>query len=256
MRPRFLQLPQDRWWDLPAIFLIFVVLTITFSRLVATDWTQDLAITRNIAYLGLIAGVALGLSRFSPRWVFFFALIYGLFVIPWRVGLTLGEGIEWQERLISLAGRLQVIITHLVQRRAVPDNLLFLVLMAILFWILSTHAGYHLIRYANPWITILPLGIAIVLIHTYDAFYTNRIWYLVAYLFFALLLVARTVFLHNQARSDEIEDLYASIYRFGFHPYHHYHWGYADHARLGSPRLRPKYPHCATGVAAPETTLA
>jgi transglutaminase-like putative cysteine protease len=200
MRSRFLQLPQDRWWDLPAIFLIFIILTITFSRLVATDWTQDLAITRSIAYLGLIAGVALGLSRFSPRWVFFFALIYGLFVIPWRVGLTLGEGIEWQERLISLAGRLQVIITHLVQRRAVPDNLLFLVLMAILFWILSTHAGYHLVRYANPWITILPLGIAIVLIHTYDAFYTNRIWYLVAYLFFALLLVARTVFLHNQAR--------------------------------------------------------
>ena len=86
-----------------------------------------------------------------------------------------------------------MILSHLVQRRAVPDNLLFLVLMAILFWILSVHAGYHLIRYANPWITVLPIGIAIVLIHTYDTFYSNRIWYLVAYLFFALLLVARTV---------------------------------------------------------------
>ena len=200
MTSRKLQSSENRWWDLPALFLLFIILTIAFTRLIATDWTEDLPITRSIAYLGLVAGIALGLSRFSPRWAFIFALVYGLFVISWRIGLTLGEGVEWQERLISLAGRLQVIISHLVQRRAVPDNLLFLVLMAALFWILGSHAGYHLTRYANPWTSILPTGIAIVLIHTYDTFYSNRIWYLVAYLFFALLLVARTVYLHNQAR--------------------------------------------------------
>ena len=99
-----LQSSQNRWWDLPALFLLFIILTIAFTRLIATDWTEDLPITRSIAYLGLIAGIALGLSRFSPRWAFIFALVYGLFVISWRIGLTLGEGIEWQERLISLAG--------------------------------------------------------------------------------------------------------------------------------------------------------
>jgi transglutaminase-like putative cysteine protease len=216
MRTKSLKSPQNRWWDFPALFLIFIILTIAFTRLVATDWTEDLTVTRSIAYLGLIAGVALGFSRFSPRWVFTFALIYGLFVIPWRVGQTLGESIEWQERLLSLLGRLELIFTHLIQRRAVPDNLLFLVLMAILFWILSTHAGYHLVRYANPWISTLPVGIAIVLIHTYDSFYSNRVWYLVAYLFFALLLVARTVYLHNRARWTQAKTYMPPYFGFDF----------------------------------------
>ena len=216
MKTRPIQSPQSRWWDFPALFLIFIILTIAFSQLIATEWTKDLTITRSIAYLGLIAGVALGVSKFSPRWVFIFAFIYGIFVIPWRVGQTLGESIEWQERLLSLLGRLGVIFSQLLQRRAVSDNLLFLILMAFLFWILSVHAGYHLMRYANPWIAVLPTGIAIVLIHTYDTFYSNRIWYLVAFLFFALLLVARTVYLHNQARWTQTKTYMPPYFGFDF----------------------------------------
>jgi len=192
--------PQPRWWDLVSFFMLFILLTIAFTRLVATDWTRDLGITRTITYLGLIAGLALGLSRFSPRWVFIFALAYGAFVISWRIGLSLGESIEWQERLLSLVGRLATTISYLVQRKAVPDNLLFLLLMALLFWVLSVHAGYHLTRYANPWNVIIPTGITLVLIHQFDSFFSNRVWYLVAYLFFALLVVARLAFLHNQDR--------------------------------------------------------
>ncbi|OGO24967.1 MAG: hypothetical protein A2W33_01465, partial [Chloroflexi bacterium RBG_16_52_11] len=200
MKIRSYPSPQPRWWDLTAFFLLFILITIAFTRLVATDWTRDLGVTRTIAYLGLIAGLALGLSRFSPRWIFLFAFAYGAFVIPWRIGQSLGDSIEWQERLLSLAGRLTTTITYLLQRRAVPDSLLFLVLMALLFWVLSVHAGYHLTRYANPWKVILPTGIALVLIHQFDSFFAIRLWFLVSYLFFALLLVARLVFLHNQDR--------------------------------------------------------
>ena len=203
MKFRLLSGTSQRWWDLPASFLLFIILTIAFTRLVATNWTENLSITRTITYLGLIAGIALGLSRFSPKWVFIFFLLYGIFVVTWRVGLSLGEGIEWQERLISLVGRLGSIFTDLMQRKPVRDNMLFLVLMATLFWTLSVHAGYNLSRYANAWSSVLPTGIAMVVIHTYDSLFVSRIGFLVAYLFFALLLVARLVFLLNRTRWTE-----------------------------------------------------
>ena len=192
--------PDTRWWDLPAALLLLVILTTAFTRLVATEWTDHLSITRTITWIGLILGLALGVSRFSPRWSTFFAFIYGLFFITWRIGITLGENILWQERLQSLAGRIWVVINHLVQQKAVPDNLLFLVLMGIVFWVLSVHAGYSLTRYANPWSVILPTGVALVLIHSYDSYLSSRTWYLVLYLFFGLLLVARLVFLNNRKR--------------------------------------------------------
>ena len=193
----------NRWWDLPSFLLIVVILTTAFTRLIVTKWAGDLDVTRMVSYIGLVLGLALGASRFSPRLVAFFSLAYGSIIIPWRLGLSLGEDISWIERLQSLSGRLGVIFTYLFQQRAVPDNLLFVLLMSVLFWIISLHAGYTLVRYANPWVIVLPSGFAIILIQTYDALFASRIWYLVIYLFLALLLIARLVYLNQRRRWEQ-----------------------------------------------------
>ena len=192
--------PNLRWWDLPAAFLLLLILTTAFTRLVATEWTDGLRVTRTITYVGLIAGLALGQSRFSPRIAFVFAFLYGMFTVPWRLGLLMGEGILWTERMQSLAGRFTNIISQLIKRQAVTDSFLFLVLMGLLYWAISAYAGYSLTRYASPWRVTLPSGIALVLIHSYDSYLTGRVWYLVVYLFFSLMLVARLVYLHNHNR--------------------------------------------------------
>jgi len=191
---------SDRWWDIPAAVLLLIILTTAFTRLTATEWTGGLQVTRTITYLGLVAGLALGQSRFSARLATVFAILYGVFVVPWRLGLLLGEGVLWTERLLSMGGRLSTILVQLVRRQAVTDSFLFLVLMGTLFWFLSIYAGYSLTRYANPWRVALPVGVALVLVHSYDSYFASRIWYLVIYLFFALLLVARLVYLHNRNR--------------------------------------------------------
>ncbi len=193
---------EARWWDLPAALILLIILTTAFTRLMATEWTDHLIITRSIAYLGMIAGLALGYSLFRPRWAIFFALLYGAFFITWRVGLTLGEDILWQERLQSIGGRVWVILSHLAQQKPVPDNLLFLILMGIVFWILSVHAGYSLSRHGNPWAVIIPTGVALILIHSYDSYLGSRGWYLILYLFFALLFVARMVYANHRKRWD------------------------------------------------------
>jgi transglutaminase-like putative cysteine protease len=201
----------SRWWDLPSFLIVVLILTTAFSRLLVTRWADNLDTTRIIAYLGLVAGIFIGYSRFSPRMSVLTSLIYGAFVVPWRLGLTVGPGIAWIERLQSLTGRLRVIFAQLFQQRAVSDNLLFITLMCIVFWIISTYAGYTLTRHGNPWVIALPSGLAIVLIHNYDPLPPSRIWYLIIYLFLTLLLVSRLVFV-SQRRQWEIKRTYIPSY--------------------------------------------
>src|SRR5512139_1882218 len=113
---------NDRWWDIPAAFLLFIILTTAYYRLVATEWTDGLQVTRTITYLGLIAGLALGQSRFSTKLAFLFAAIFGAFTISWRLGMQMGEGILWNERLLSMSGRLITILTQLFKRQVVTDS--------------------------------------------------------------------------------------------------------------------------------------
>jgi transglutaminase-like putative cysteine protease len=189
-----------RWWDLPAALILIAALLTAATRLASTRWTENLTIIQTITLLGVIAGLALGKSRFSPAVVRFFAFAYGTFVVFWQIGNTVGENLEWTERLLRIGLRLLTIIDVLSQRKPVSDNLLFLFLMSILFWSLSVYAGYSLVRYANPWRAILPTGIAVIIIHIYDPFISVRTWFLAGFLFLALLLIARLHFIENHNR--------------------------------------------------------
>lgn len=198
MRSKLSSAAYRRWWDLPSLLLLVVLLTTAYSRLVATGWTENLNITGVISYLGAAAGVALGASLFRPRTAILLASIYGAFLVSWRIGLLVGDDITWSERLQIMGSRLLAIFSQLSRQQAVTDNFLFLVLMALLFWSLSAYAGYQMARHGNPWRTSLPMGLALVVIHHYDAFLPGRVWYLVLYLFFSITLVARLAFLKYQ----------------------------------------------------------
>jgi transglutaminase-like putative cysteine protease len=190
---------KQRWWDVLATMLVVICLFIASLRLLATRWTENLSIVQGIAFLGVVLGLALGQSIFSPRVSVLFAVAYGIFVIPWRLGVTMEAGVyDWVERLLSMRGRLEVIVSEIVKREPVKDNLLFILAMACLFWVISVHAGYVVTRQANPWKAVIPTGLAVFVVHSFDPLLTRRSWYLAFYLFFALLLVARLVYLHRR----------------------------------------------------------
>lgn len=189
-----------RWWDLPAAALLVVAIMTAATRLVVTGWTEHLSLVQTVALLGTLAGLALGYSRFSPRVTGLFAFLYGLFVVPWQIGSTVGRSYLWTERLEIIIDRLTTIVTQLITQDVVTDSLLFLVLMGALFWLLSVHAGYTLIRHGMGWRTVLPSGLALFAIHTFDPLIARRAWYLAVYLFFALVLISRVTFLHHHSR--------------------------------------------------------
>jgi transglutaminase-like putative cysteine protease len=185
--------------DWLSAILLIICIQIAAGRLVATRWTEDLLLVQVIALFGTLLGLALGKSIFRRFWVFFLAVAYGLILIPWQIGMTLEAEIEWRIRMLNLWGRLGVVINELLARKPITDNLLFLLLMAITFWSLSVYAGFILRRNGNPWKVVIPGGIAALVIHSYDPLLVSRSWYLAFYLFFALLLVARLVYLQNIA---------------------------------------------------------
>lgn len=191
--------PVTRWWDLPAALLLLAAIITATIRLAATNWTEDLSIVQLVAVPGFVLGLALGLSVFRRRMVIALSVAYGSYFIFWQLGSTLGQGILWSERLVSVSGRLGVSLLQLIQRKPVTDPLLFVALMTLLFWILSQHAGYTLARFAQPWQASLPTGLALFIIHIHDPYWPYRTWFLATYLFFALLLLARVTFLQRQS---------------------------------------------------------
>ena len=194
--------PSDwRWWDGPAVFLLLLALLTASGRLVATEWTDHLLQTQALVFLGALAGLALGQSRFRPPLALFFALAYGLFFVPWQLGhtLTVPDNVTWADRLTMLSDRLQVALVQLAARQDVEDPLLFIALMDALFWGLGAWGGYTLTRRGDPWRAILPAGIVALVIQAYDPHPRSRAGIIALYLFFVLLLWARTTYLRRRA---------------------------------------------------------
>jgi len=193
-------LSQTRRWDWLAALFLFASMQIVANRLFATDWVKDLQIVLVITLFGCVLGLALGFSSFSKPKAIFFVIAYGLFFVPWQLGLIMGRGIQWLERLASLWGRLLVIFGQIVGDRNVTDPLLFLTIICILAWILSSYAGFTLVRSGHPWQAILPGGIAIMAINIYSYQDELNVRFLAFYSFAALLLVARIHLLNRQSQ--------------------------------------------------------
>jgi len=194
------QSSSTRWWDPYSLFLIVVILSMVCIRLILTKWTNHLPITLTVAYLAVLAGVTLGYSRFNKTRAFLFATYYGIFVVFGQLIHTINPNISLNDRLFIMNYRLGLTVNSLLDKRPVTDNLFFLMLMASLFWILGSHAGYSSIRHADPWKIIIPSGIGIVIIHSYDSLITKKVWCLVVFLFFALLLIIRFEYLHHRQK--------------------------------------------------------
>ena len=191
---------QTRWWNLTAALLLIAILTTTAGRLVATRWFGHLSILHTMVFLAALLGLALGWSRFSGFLAVVLGAAYGLITIPWQLGLVLGYDAPWHVRLAHLVGRMGGAFGQLLRQEAVSDSLLFLALLACLFWGLGVYSGYVLTRHGSPWRAVLPPGVAMLIIHESDPAAQERIWILAIYLVLALLLLACMAYVKNRAR--------------------------------------------------------
>lgn len=189
---------SKRWWDPWAAFFLVVALLISASRLSATHWTPHLELIQYLSVLGVALGLALGYSRFAPYLTKLMAVVYGLFFVPWVLGLVLNPGVTWDERLVIMGERVQSAWVLFVNRKPVPDPILFLLLMSLLFWILSVSASYYLTRYSSPWMTVLPTCLVLLIVNHYDRLAETGLRYVALFLLVGLLLIGRLTYLRNR----------------------------------------------------------
>jgi transglutaminase-like putative cysteine protease len=188
---------SPRWWDWLAACILFTAMLVAVGRLLATNWIPHLDYVWALVSLGVILGLALGKSLFSRRVAVWLAVGYSLIIIPWQLSHATEDAVSWGERLASLGGRLIFSLAQLSSRQPVDDFILFLTFVGILFWIISIISGYALTRHGNILVAVLPGGLAIIILHTYDWAVPERVWYLGTFLFLSFFLYGRINFINS-----------------------------------------------------------
>ena len=145
----------------------------------------------------MILGLALGKSLFSRRVADLAGNRIHSLIIPWQLAHATEGAVSWGERLASLGGRLIFSLAQLSSRQPVDDFILFLTFVCILFWIISVFSAYALTRHGNILAAVLPGGLAIIILQTYDWAVPERVWYLGTYLFLSFFLYGRINFINS-----------------------------------------------------------
>jgi transglutaminase-like putative cysteine protease len=186
------------WLDLLSALYLGGAFFILAMRLVATDWTEGLDLYVYLSFLAVLAGLALGLSRF-PIWLSsIFGTIYGLFTIIWLYGISLDRTISWSDRVFNIMGlRLKLAISQYAGNIMVTDPILFISVLAILVWAIGISSGFNLTRYGKAWVSILPPGLALMIVSYYDQANPATPRYIFFFVLFTLLLVGRSTYLHS-----------------------------------------------------------
>jgi len=186
----------EEGWN-TALFLLGAILVAGWG-LAATKWTEGLHVVPVAGVGGLAAGLLLGWSVF-PGWVcHLLSTIYGLTWVGFLLGLGLPGELTGGERIVELSARFSYWFSQAVTGGTSHDALIFVMLLSGLFWILGYNAAWNTYRRTRAWRAILPPGI-MALVSVYYYFGPAPLTrYLVFYLFFALLYIARSHILEQE----------------------------------------------------------
>ncbi len=182
---------RPRAGDGIVLILVMALVMLSGVAFAAADWVDHLILVPAVGVLGVLAGAALAWSRFGPRLAAAFAAVYGAFVITWQIGRALDPGLVWRQRLADLGGRLSAFLRVAVRGETNPDPLMFVVLMALLFWILGAQAGWAIYRHKALWRAVLPPGLALLVNAIFYIGAGGLAWYVASYVLLTLLLAMR-----------------------------------------------------------------
>jgi transglutaminase-like putative cysteine protease len=189
----------SRWWDFPSTAILILVLLSASEGLLTTQWAPGLGTAIILVMIGVMLGLALGFSQFKRAAVFWFSFGYSIPIVILVLGWILYSGISWMERTASLSDRLIHSLRLLFTSQPVHDTALFVVFMALVFWVLGLMAGFALTRFGNFITAVVPAGLVLVTIQLYSAGKGGGNFILAAYLFLGVLELGRMTYVKRRA---------------------------------------------------------
>jgi len=191
--------PQNRPpFDWVSFLLLNSIALVGAWTLAATEWDRHLSVTALIALLGVWAGTALARSRFPSVVAGLFATAYGLFIVGWQLVTTLDPALILPRKTSAILGRISVFVSVLIGGEPNQDPLMFVLIMALLFWFLSVYSAWSVMRRGRIWGAILPGGITVFIISYFYLGEVNIGLYLAFYYLLLLLLAIRVDLTNRQ----------------------------------------------------------
>ncbi len=196
------------------VALLCAMVTVSGSGVAAAGWTESLEAVWLCAVVGVFAGLALAKSRFSGPVVLLFALVYGLFVIGFFIGLDL-DG-NWNRRSLELVIRLNNFIYKALFGGTSRDYLPFPVSVSLIYWFIGVLSAYSVFKRGTVWPAVIPAGVGL-LINAYYYLGPVRLdLYLAVYVLLALMFVARMNLLDREREWQTARVLYSTDLRLDF----------------------------------------
>jgi transglutaminase-like putative cysteine protease len=190
---------NNRLLDWRAALLAIAIVEISSARLVVTEWTHFLYFTQTMGFIGVILGLALGISVFSRQTVIRLTAGYTLLLIPIQLlSATERTDLLWRD-LAGLFARLFISFGLFIRNQPVDDPIFFVSIVTLAYWIIGLSAGYWLTRHRNFLNVVLPSGLAILIVQAFDSVQSKHIWELGLFIFISLLLLGRVYFLQNHS---------------------------------------------------------
>ena len=201
---------QEGWLALILVFLLLFTITLSLE---AAQWAPGLNILFSVFLLAFMVALIFAKSNLSGLLMHPLALSIGTFWIAYQ-SLTLTAGEKWEGQLADLIVRLIKWYNRFAGGETSSDTLPFVVLMAILIWLITYSSVWYFYRERNIWGVLLPSGVTI-LVNTYYASNTLTILFLF-YLMLAFLLVIRANLLDQEERWQQGNIFYHSDIQFDF----------------------------------------
>jgi transglutaminase-like putative cysteine protease len=187
-----------RLWDFPSAAILILLLLTASQGLYATHWAPGLGTAIILTLIGVVLGLVLGFSQFKRETVFWFSFGYSIPIVILVLGWILYGGISWMERVADLSDRLAYALGLFFTSRPVQDTALFVVFMALVFWIIGLMAGFALTRFGNFIGAVVPAGVVLVIIQLYGAGKGGSEALLAVYLFLCLLELGRLTYVQRR----------------------------------------------------------
>jgi transglutaminase-like putative cysteine protease len=188
----------DRIWDLPSAAILILVLLSTSEGLYTTQWAPGLGTAILLTLIGAVLGLALGFSQFKRAAVFWLSFGYSVPIVMLVLGWILYGSISWIVRIADLSMRLANSLRLFFTSHPVQDTTLFVVFMALVFWIIGLLAGYALTRYGNFIAAVVPAGAVLVIVQLYNASRGGGDFILWTYLFLGVLELGRMTYVQRR----------------------------------------------------------
>lgn len=195
--------PKEGWMLIILPWLMVMLTAIAIDQAELVRRYNLVAILGLTGTLGFLAGIALAKSQFPGFTAHIYALVYGLFTFGVVIGRTLPEEMSWRERVADMITRLATWVSQVFNGSSNRDSLIIVMYTTLIFWVLGYTVAWYTMRRLHIWRVVLPSGLVLLSVVYYYFGPRPLIFYLALYAVLALLYVAQTYLVANQAEWEQ-----------------------------------------------------